>query len=334
MRTGATQEVLVTGAGGFIGGHLAARLVRDGRDVRCVDIKPVEVWSQCHPEADNLVGDLARKSVVSRSLRGVSHVFHLAADMGGIGYITPNDVRCMNNIRLTVSLAEAAAREEIASFFFASSACVYPEFLQRTRGYRLREEEAYPAQPPEGYGWEKLYAERLLLAYHADGAFESRIARFHNIYGPLGTWTGGREKAPAAICRQVASAARMGTHTIPIWGTGKQTRSYCHIRDCVDGILCLASSDCHLPVNIGSDKDVSVSELVALVAAVAGRSVRAVENLDGTTGVLHRNADITRARKLGWSPRVALAEGLADLYADIERQVANASSMDLPSFLS
>ncbi len=252
---------VIGGGGGFIGGHLAARLLNDGYAVRCVDIKPLSDWSQFHPNADNLVADLSRSETCDHAVQGAQVVFNLAADMGGMGFIETHRVECMRSVLINTHLLEAANKAGVERFFFSSSACVYNTDLQKDPNVRaLRESDAYPALAERGYGWEKLFSEMLCEEYWAERGLRTFIARFHNVYGPLGTWEGGREKAPAAICRKVAEAAISGSTEIDVWGDGSQTRSYTYVDDCVEGVMRLVSSDwlTATPINIGSSELVSV----------------------------------------------------------------------------
>jgi nucleoside-diphosphate-sugar epimerase len=314
---------VVAGAGGFIGGHLARRLLERGDRVRCVDVKPVDAWHQVFPQAENLSLDLAVAANAAEAVAGAVDVYHLACDMGGVGFIGANDIACMANIRITLALADAAAAAGVGRFLFASSACVYPRAKQTTPGYRLKESDAMPADPPEGYGWEKLYGETLLRAHAGAGHFEVRLPRLHNIYGPAGTWIGGREKAPAAISRKVCLARRLRTHEVRIWGSGEQSRSFCHVDDCVPALLGLMASDLSDPINVGSDEAITANGLTSLVAELRDWPVTIRNDPDGPSGVDHRNADISLARQqLGWEPNVPLREGLDALSREIDSLVA------------
>jgi GDP-D-mannose 3', 5'-epimerase len=317
------RTALVTGAGGFIGHHMVSFLKASGYWVRAVDIKAPEF---AESQADEFeLRDLRLKEECEAATRGVDEVYQMAADMGGIGYITVfhADV-ARNNILINAHMIEAARENDASRYFYASSACVYPVYRQdRPDLSALREEDAYPADPEEGYGWEKLYAEKLCQYYTEEGKLPTRVARFHNIYGPLGTYEGGREKAPAAICRKVG-LARDGDE-IEVWGDGLQTRSFTYIDDCVEGIYRITQSDHAAPLNLGSDEMVSVDELVDLVAGTAGKTIRKRHVLDQPQGVRGRNSDNARIRDLlGWEPRTSLKDGIRETYAWIEEELRRA----------
>jgi nucleoside-diphosphate-sugar epimerase len=320
----------VAGAGGFIGGHLTRRLLERGDHVRCVDVKALEDWHQRFPEAHNLSLDLAVPAHARAAVDGVADIYHLACDMGGVGFIGANDIACMANVRITLALADAATQAGAERVLFASSACVYPRAKQRTAGYRLKEADAIPANPPEGYGWEKLYDETLLTAHAKAGHFEVRLPRLHNIYGPAGLWSGGREKAPAAIARKVCVARRLQAPEVRIWGTGRQSRSFCHVDDCVPALLALMASSWSDPINVGSDTAITANELAALVAELRGWPLAIRNDPRRPAGVDHRNADISLAREqLGWEPRVSLRDGLDALCCDIDARIADLDDAQL-----
>ena len=305
-------KVLVTGAGGFIGHHLVKRLKREGFWVRGVDIKEPEFEASSADEFELL--DLRRWENCLKATRAVEHVYALAADMGGMGFISAHHAQILhNNSLINIHTLDAARESGVKRYLYTSSACVYPQSMQTDANVTpLKESDAYPADPQDAYGWEKLVTERLCQHYREDYGIETRIVRFHNIYGPLGTWEGGREKAPAAMCRKIGEVPSGGT--IEVWGDGEQTRSFCYIDDCLEGIRRLMDSDCHDPINLGSDEMVSINQLVDIVSGVAGKHVD-IRHIDGPMGVRGRNSDNSLCRRvLGWEPGIKLAEGLAPTY--------------------
>jgi GDP-D-mannose 3', 5'-epimerase len=309
--------VLVTGAGGFIGGHLVADLLRRGRTVRAVDRKPFEAWYQRFDDADNVVADLKLREACERACTGVSEVYQLAADMGGMGFIENNKALCMLSVLINTHMLEAACANGVARFFFSSSACVYNADKQRDpRVTPLREADAYPAMPEDGYGWEKLFSERMCRHFREDFGLTTRMARYHNVYGPHGTWEGGREKAPAAICRKVIEARHSRSGTIDIWSTGEQTRSFMYIDDCLHGTQAIMGSDITDPLNLGSSELVSINQLVDIVEDIAGVKLKRTYDLSAPKGVNGRNSDNTEIRRqLAWEPSIALRDGLERTYA-------------------
>ena len=313
---------VVAGGGGFIGGHLVAALRAAGRRVRAVDVKPLAEWHQVFPDVENVVADLQRIEACRAAVRGADEVFQLAADMGGMGFIEQNKALCMLSVLINTHMLVAARDAGVGRFFYSSSACVYNADKQRSAAVTpLREEDAYPAMPEDGYGWEKLFGERMCRHFREDFGLATRVARYHNVYGPHGTWEGGREKAPAAICRKVIEAVRSGEHRIEIWGDGTQTRSFMYIDDCVRGTLALARSDVLEPINLGSSELVTINELVDIVEGIAGVRLERSYRLDAPKGVNGRNSDNTLIRaRLGWEPATRLREGLARTYAWIEAE--------------
>jgi GDP-D-mannose 3', 5'-epimerase len=314
------ERVLVTGAGGFIGHHLVTYLKERGYWVRGVDVKLPEYTAVDADEFE--IADLRLREVAMRVMRGTDEVYALAADMGGMGFISSNHATIFrNNLLMNLNTIEAAREHGVGRYLFSSTACVYPEHLQdHTDVVPLREEVAYPANPQDAYGWEKLVAERLCLYYEDEFGVETRIVRFHNVYGPYGTYDGGREKVPAALCRKVALAEPGGS--IEVWGDGEQTRSFCYVDDCVEGIHRIMRSGYRSPLNLGTDRMVSVNELARIIIDISGKPGIEIEHVDGPQGVRGRNSDNTRLREVTrWEPRVSLEEGLVPTYRWIEAQV-------------
>ena len=316
--------IVVAGGGGFIGGHLAKTLLDQGFRVRSVDVKPLDEWYQVHDDAENLVLDLRLADACDEALTGADEVYQLAADMGGMGFIENNKALCMLSVLVNTHMLQAALKHDVAKFFYSSSACVYAGDKQTDPDNPgLKESDAYPAMPEDGYGWEKLFSERMCRHFREDFGLYTRVARYHNVYGPEGTWTGGREKAPAAICRKVAEAKLTGRHEIEIWGDGEQTRSFMYIDDCTYGTQRIMDSDITEPLNLGSDEMVSINQLVDIVEGIAGIKLERRYDLDAPKGVRGRNSDNTLIKELlGWAPSITLQEGLEKTYAWIYDQVA------------
>jgi GDP-D-mannose 3', 5'-epimerase len=318
-------KFVVCGGGGFIGGHLVADLLRQGhKDVRSVDIKPFKEWYQKIPQAENLRLDLSEKEACEKALKGAHVVYNLAANMGGMGFIENNRALCMLTVLINTHLCMAAKKYKVKRYFYASSACVYAADKQTDPNVTaLKESDAYPAMPEDGYGWEKLFSERMCRHFREDFGLTTRVARFHNVYGPLGTYKGGREKAPAAICRKVIEAKLSGKHKIEIWGDGHQTRSFMYIDDCVKGSQAILASDIIEPLNLGSSELVSINQLVDIVEDIAGIKLKRSYNLTAPKGVNGRNSDNALIKKLlGWEPGIKLRDGLEKTYAWIYDQMA------------
>jgi nucleoside-diphosphate-sugar epimerase len=318
------EIVVVTGAGGFIGGHLTKRLVAEGLPVRAIDIKPLDRWFQRDNGAENIVADLRDRDNCDAAVRDAIVVYNLAADMGGMGFIEHNKALCMLSVLINTNLLISARHHGVRRFFFSSSACVYNAAKQaRPDVVALAEEDAYPAMPEDGYGWEKLFSERMCRHFRDDFGLETRVARYHNIYGPWGTYAGGREKAPAAICRKIIEAQLEHRDSIAIWGDGGQTRSFTFISDCLEGTRRLMDSNVIEPLNIGSSEMVSIDELVDIVENIAGTRLRRAYQIDAPQGVRGRNSDNARIReRLGWEPSTTLRDGLEQTYRWIYRQMS------------
>ena len=321
------HKVVVCGGGGFIGGHLVRDLLDKGINVtRAVDVKPMGEWYQTSSEVENLVLDLQEKEACNRAVQDADVVFNLAADMGGMGFIENNKALCMLSVLINTHLLMASRDHGVERFFFSSSACVYNGDKQKTPDIvALKEEDAYPALPEDGYGWEKLFGERMCRHFEEDFGVQCRVARYHNVYGPLGTYAGGREKAPAAICRKVIEAKLSGNHEIEIWGDGKQTRSFMYIDDCLRGTRMILESEIHEPINLGSNELVTINELVDIVEEIGGVKLKRTYRLDAPKGVNGRNSDNTRIRQLlDWEPSIRLREGMEKTYRWIESQMTEA----------
>ena len=310
------RPIVVAGAGGFIGGHLVARLRAEGRPVRAVDIKPLSEWYQVFDDAENVVADLKLREECERVCAGADKVYQLAADMGGMGFIEHHKGLCMLSVLTNTHMLLAAVDARVSRFFYSSSACVYAADKQLSPDVApLKESDAYPAMAEDGYGWEKLFSERMCRHFREDFGLATRVARYHNVYGPHGTWEGGREKAPAAICRKVIHAKHRREPTIEIWGDGSQTRSFMYIDDCIRGTLAIANSEILDPINLGSSELVTVNELVDIVEEIAGIELRRSYNLNAPKGVNGRNSDNAMIqRELGWEPSIRLREGMEQTY--------------------
>jgi nucleoside-diphosphate-sugar epimerase len=325
-----SDHIVVTGAGGFIGGSLVADLLNKGYSkIRSVDRKPLKEWHQQFDGIEQLQLDLSERPACQTAVAGADQIFNLAADMGGMGFIETHKSECMLSVLINTNMLMAARDAGVKRFLFSSSACVYAADKQTTPDVvALREADAYPAMPEDGYGWEKLFGERMCRHFREDYGLETRIARYHNVYGPYGTYSGGREKAPAAICRKVAECSLTGTRDVEIWGDGEQTRSFTYISDCLFGTTQLMGSDWADPINIGSDELVSINNLVDIVEQIAGLKLVRHYRLDAPQGVRGRNSDNTIIRKvLAWAPSTSLETGLESTYRWIYDQLARSSRL-------
>jgi nucleoside-diphosphate-sugar epimerase len=317
------NRVLVAGAGGFIGGHLVAEFRKQGyQQIRAVDLKPLEEWYQRFDDVENLELDLNLKESCEMAAGGRDEIYNLAANMGGMGFIEHNKALCMLSVLINTHMLQAAVNHGCQKYFYSSSACVYNADKQKTfEAPSLKEEDAYPAQAEDGYGWEKLFSERMCRHFREDLSLYTRVARFHNVYGPWGTWFGGREKAPAAICRKVIEAKVHDKHEIEIWGTGEQTRSFMYASDCIKGIQLIANSQILEPINLGSAEAVTINQLVDIVEDIAGVKLKRNYDLSAPKGVNGRNSDNTLIKKyLNWEPETTLRAGLEQTYAWIYDQ--------------
>ncbi len=318
------EQAVVCGAGGFIGGHLVKSLIADGVDViRAVDIKPLDEWYQVTDGVENLSLDLKDKAHCLTATDGTTSVYQLAADMGGMGFIENNKALCMLSVLTNTHMLMAARDTGVERFFYSSSACVYNGEKQTNPDVvALKESDAYPALPEDGYGWEKLFSERMCRHFEEDYGLQCRVARYHNVYGPNGTWNGGREKAPAAVIRKVLEAKHSGRHEIEIWGDGHQTRSFMYVDDCVKGSRLIYESEIHEPLNLGSSELVSINQLVDIVEDIAGIKLKRTYNLSAPKGVNGRNSDNTLIlEKLGWEPSIKLRDGMERTYQWIESEM-------------
>jgi len=321
-----SDKILVAGAGGFIGGWLVRDLLNDGfNNILAVDIKDISNWYQTFEQVTNKVLDLRDTQNCLEAMEDVKIVYNLAADMGGMGFIENNKALCMLSVLINTNLISIGKNQNIEKYFFASSACVYNQGLQLdSHNLGLREADAYPADPEDGYGWEKLFSERMCNHYYEDFGIEVRVGRFHNVYGPHGTFDGGREKAPAAICRKIAQAALTGDLNIEVWGDGEQTRSFTYIDDTIHGIKLLMNGDYVLPMNIGSSEEVSINQLIDIVEGIAGIKVTRKYLLEAPKGVRGRNSDNTLIKEIyDWSPTITLKEGLTKTYNWVYKELSS-----------
>lgn len=318
-----SKKILIAGGGGFIGGHLAKSLVSRGYIVRVVDVKPLEEWYQINDGAENIVANLEEKDACFSATEGCDEVYNLACNMGGMGFIENNKALCMLSILINTHLLMAAKKYKIKKYLYSSSACVYAADKQtETEITALKESDAYPAMPEDGYGWEKLFSERMCKHFEEDFGMNIRVVRFHNVYGPEGTWRGGREKAPAALCRKIIEAKKTGKLEIEVWGDGKQTRSFMYIDDCITGLDKLMESNFSDPINLGRSEMVSINQLIDIISEIADVKVERMHDLNAPQGVRGRNSDNTLILdKLNWEPEVDLKTGLAATYKWIEEQI-------------
>jgi GDP-D-mannose 3',5'-epimerase len=325
-RTGVSkhQTALIAGGGGFIGGHLARTLSERGVQVRSVDIKPFDGWYQIPEGVEAHQLDLSVLENCREAVRGIDTVYNLAADMGGMGFIETHKAECMLSVLINTHMLMAARDAEVGRYFFSSSACVYAADKQVNADVTaLKESDAYPAMPEDGYGWEKLFSERMCRHFREDFGVETRVARYHNVYGVEGTYDGGREKAPAALCRKIALAAITGRHEIEVWGDGGQTRSFMYVDDCIEGTLRVTAGDSAVPVNVGSSELVSINQMIDIIEKIAGITVKRNYKLDAPKGVRGRNSDNTLIQEIyGWEPSISLADGLEKTYQWIFDQLS------------
>jgi nucleoside-diphosphate-sugar epimerase len=320
----ARGTVLVAGAGGFIGGHLAKTLSEQGLKVRGADVKPLDEWYQIPEGVEARQLDLSLLADAQEAVKGIDTVYMLAADMGGMGFIETHKADCMLSVLISTHMLQAARDAGVGRYFYSSSACVYAADKQVDADVTaLKEEDAYPAMPEDGYGWEKLFSERMARHFLEDFGLRTRVARYHNVYGPIGSFEGGREKAPAALSRKIAEAVLSGQHEIEIWGDGEQTRSFMYVDDCVEGTMRVTAGDSALPVNVGSSELVSINQMVSIIEQIAGITVHRNYKLDAPLGVRGRNSDNTLIQEIyGWEPSIRLADGLERTYRWIYDQLA------------
>ncbi len=325
------KKILIAGAGGFIGGHLASMFIKD-KNIKliCADIKPIEYWFQTFEDAENYSLDLKDYNNTIKVTEGVDYIFNLACNMGGMGFIENNKAECMLSVLINTNLLRASIKNKCKKYLFSSSACVYNGSKQKNTFIPgLKETDAYPADPEDGYGWEKLFSERMCRHFTEDFGLETRVVRFHNIYGPVGTFDGGREKAPAALCRKIIKAKKENMKKIDVWGDGKQTRSFLYIDDCIDGMLKVFNSNSSEVFNIGSEEQVSINQMIDVIGDIAQHQVEKNYQLDKPLGVRGRSSDNSYVtKKIGWEPKNSLKEGLAKTYQWISQQIDNGTNID------
>ena len=319
-----SSKYLICGAGGFIGGHLVSYLLKQGNEVVCADIKPLEFWFQLFKNNKNYSLDLKEYDNCLKITEGVDYIYNMACNMGGMGFIENNKAECMLSVLINTNLLRACLINKVKKYFFSSSACVYNADKQKNNFIKgLKESDAYPAMPEDGYGWEKLFSERMCRHFYEDFGLETRVARYHNVYGPIGTFDGGREKAPAALCRKLIFAKNSGEKKIDVWGDGEQTRSFMFIDDCIKGTVKIFESDCREVLNIGSEEQVSINQMINIIEEISGYDVKKNYQLDKPKGVRGRssNNDFVR-KKLGWDSETSLKSGLEITYQWIENEIA------------
>ena len=328
------SKYLIVGAGGFIGGHLVKRLINEGNQVRAVDVKPFDLWFQKFDKAENFSLNMQEFENCLKMTKGYEYVLNLACNMGGIGFIENNKTDCMLSVLINTNLLRACKKNDVQRYFFSSSACAYNKDLQTDPNIDgLKEEDAYPAMPEDGYGWEKLFSERMCRHFKEDYGLETRVARFHNIYGPLGTFDGGREKAPAAMCRKIIEAKLKKINKIDVWGDGKQTRSFLYIEDCIDAVLKLFNSNFSDPINIGSDEKVSINQLIEIVEDIAKIKLEKNYQLEKPQGVKGRSSNNDLIKKvLKWDYKFSLKSGIEQTYNWIENIYLNQKNLENSRF--
>ena len=322
------MRYLIAGAGGFIGGHIAKKLIENGHDLVCVDVKPLDLWFQKFDESKNISTDLQILDNCEKVMDGVDYVINMACNMGGIGFIEWNKAKCMMSVLINTHLLMTCKKYNIKKYFFSSSACAYNKDLQQKAFVNgLKEDDAYPANPEDGYGWEKLFSERMCRHFLEDYKIDTKVARYHNIFGPLGTFDGGREKSPAALCRKIALAKLNKTKDIEVWGDGEQTRSYLFVDDCIEATLKLFDSKYNGPINIGSEEQVSINQMISIIEEIANYKVNKNYNLDMPLGVRGRSSNNDKILKeLNWQPNFDLKNGLEKTYGWIEKMIFEKSN--------